>query len=154
LVGIDTTASTVPIASYVPLMMFAVLFGLSMDYQVFLLSSVEHHRAQGESDRDSVRLGLNASARVIAAAALIMISVFSSFVLNGDPVVKQFGVGLASAVALAAAMVLMLAPAVLTILGKWAWWMPSLLGKIVPSVDIEGANISTTPRDPVPAETR
>ena len=154
LVGIDTTASTVPIASYVPLMMFAVLFGLSMDYQVFLLSSVEHHRAQGESDRDSVRLGLKASARVIAAAALIMISVFSSFVLNGDPVVKQFGVGLASAVALAAAMVLMLAPAVLTILGKWAWWMPSLLGKIVPSVDIEGANISTTPRDPVPAETR
>ena len=106
LVGIDTTASTVPIASYVPLMMFAVLFGLSMDYQVFLLSSVEHHRAQGESDRDSVRLGLKASARVIAAAALIMISVFSSFVLNGDPVVKQFGVGLASAVALAAAMVL------------------------------------------------
>ena len=114
LVGIDTTASTVPIASFVPLMMFAVLFGLSMDYQVFLLSSVDHFRAHGESDTTSVRLGLKASARVIAAAALIMMSVFSSFILNGDPVVKQFGVGLASAVALAATMVLMLAPAVLT----------------------------------------
>ena len=98
LVGIDTTASTVPIASFVPLMMFAVLFGLSMDYQVFLLSSVDHFRAHGESDHESVRLGLKASARVIAAAALIMMSVFSSFILNGDPVVKQFGVGLASAV--------------------------------------------------------
>ena len=118
LVGIDTTASTVPIASFVPLMMFAVLFGLSMDYQVFLLSSVDHFRAHGEDDRTSVRLGLKASARVIAAAALIMMSVFSSFILNGDPVVKQFGVGLASAVALAAAMVLLLAPAVLTMMGR------------------------------------
>ena len=118
LVGIDTTASTVPIASFVPLMMFAVLFGLSMDYQVFLLSSVDHFRAHGEDDRTSVRLGLKASARVIAAAALIMMSVFSSFILNGDPVVKQFGVGLASAVALAATMVLLLAPAVLTLMGR------------------------------------
>ena len=106
LVRIDTDLSTVPIASYVPLMMFAVLFGLSMDYQVFLLSSVDHHRANGETDRASVRLGLKSSARVISAAALIMISVFSSFILNGDPVVKQFGVGLASAVFLAATLVL------------------------------------------------
>ena len=150
LVGIDTTASTVPIASFVPLMMFAVLFGLSMDYQVFLLSSVDHFRAHGESDHRSVRLGLKASARVIAAAALIMMSVFSSFVLNGDPVVKQFGVGLASAVALAATMVLMLAPAVLTVMGKWAWWMPSLLGKIVPKVDIEGTSL-TEPEPAAPA---
>ncbi len=150
LVGIDTTASTVPIASFVPLMMFAVLFGLSMDYQVFLLSSVDHFRAHGESDHRSVRLGLKASARVIAAAALIMMSVFSSFVLNGDPVVKQFGVGLASAVALAATMVLMLAPAVLTVMGKWAWWMPSLLGKIVPKVDIEGTSL-TEPEPDAPA---
>jgi RND superfamily putative drug exporter len=82
------------------------------------------------------------SARVIAAAALIMISVFSSFILNGDPVVKQFGVGLASAVALAATMVLMLAPAVLVLLGRWAWWMPRLLGKVVPKVDIEGTGLT------------
>ena len=84
-------------------MMFAILFGLSMDYQVFLLSQVEQHRAEGrEPDQDAVAQGLALSARVIAAAALIMIAVFGSFILNGDPTVKQFGVGLAVAVALAA----------------------------------------------------
>jgi len=141
IVGVSTDASNVPIASYVPLMMFAILFGLSMDYQVFLLSSVDHHRLHGEDDRTSVRLGLKTSARVISAAALIMISVFSSFILNGDPVVKQFGVGLSTAVLLAATMVLMLAPAVLTLLGRWAWWMPAWLGRVVPTVDIEGTSL-------------
>jgi uncharacterized membrane protein YdfJ with MMPL/SSD domain len=142
LVGIDTSADSVPIASYVPLMMFAVLFGLSMDYQVFLLSSVHHQRSAGQDDREAVGLGLQRSARVIAAAALIMISVFSSFILDGDPVVKQFGVGLASAVALAATMVLMLAPAVLTMLGKWAWWFPDAFGRVVPTIDVEGASLT------------
>ena len=150
LVGVSTNADSVPIASYVPLMMFAILFGLSMDYQVFLLSSVDHHRMHGEDDRNSVRLGLKTSARVIAAAALIMISVFSSFILNGDPVVKQFGVGLSTAVLLAATMVLMLAPAVLTLLGKWAWWMPAWLGKIVPTVDIEGTSLGAHEPPPPP----
>ena len=152
LVGIDTTADSVPIASYVPLMMFAVLFGLSMDYQVFLLSSVNHQRTAGQSDRQAIGLGLQRSARVIAAAALIMFSVFSSFILNGDPVVKQFGVGLASAVALAATMVLMLAPAVLTVLGKWAWWFPDALGRVVPKIDVEGTSLTDhdVPPAPVP----
>jgi uncharacterized membrane protein YdfJ with MMPL/SSD domain len=157
-VGVSTDASSVPIASYVPLMMFAILFGLSMDYQVFLLSSVDHHRLHGQDDRTSVRLGLKTSARVISAAALIMISVFSSFILNGDPVVKQFGVGLSTAVLLAATMVLMLAPAVLTLLGRWAWWMPAWLGRIVPTVDIEGTSLGgetesapVTPPPPEPA---
>jgi RND superfamily putative drug exporter len=140
-VRVDTAADSVPIASYVPLMMFAVLFGLSMDYQVFLLSSVDRFRAEGEGDRSAVRLGLKSSARVIAAAALIMISVFSSFVLNGDPIVKQFGVGLASAVLLAATMVLMLAPAVLTLLGGLAWWLPDGIGRLIPNVDIEGTSL-------------
>ena len=142
LVGVETTADSVPIASYVPLMMFAILFGLSMDYQVFLLSSVNHQRTAGESDRQAIALGLQRSARIIAAAALIMISVFSSFILNGDPVVKQFGVGLSSAVALAATMVLVLAPGVLTMLGKWAWWFPEALGRVVPTIDVEGASLS------------
>src|SRR6476661_7943968 len=150
IVGVSTDASSVPIASYVPLMMFAILFGLSMDYQVFLLSSVDHHRLHGEDDRTSVRLGLKTSARVISAAALIMISVFSSFILNGDPVVKQFGVGLSTAVLLAATMVLMLAPAVLTLLGRWAWWMPAWLGRIVPTVDIEGTSLGGD-TEPAPA---
>ena len=150
-VGIDTTASTVPIASFVPLMMFAVLFGLSMDYQVFLLSSVDHFRLHGDDDRTSVRLGLKASARVIAAAALIMMSVFASFILNGDPVVKQFGVGLTSAVALAAVMVLLLAPAVLRLTGSAAWHLPRFLERIVPSVDIEGTGLPpAAPAAPAP----
>ena len=99
-------------------------------------------RTAGESDRQAIALGLQRSARVIAAAALIMISVFSSFILNGDPVVKQFGVGLSSAVALAATMVLMLAPAVLTMLGKWAWWFPDALGRVVPTIDVEGTSLT------------
>ncbi len=145
IVRVHTDLSTVPIASYVPLMMFAVLFGLSMDYQVFLLSSVDHYRANGETDRAAVRLGLKSSARVISAAALIMISVFSSFILNGDPVVKQFGVGLSSAVFLAALLVLMLAPAMLTLLGRRAWWMPAFLARIIPVVDIEGTSLNDRP---------
>jgi putative drug exporter of the RND superfamily len=98
-----------------------------------------------------VRLGLRSSARVIAAAALIMIAVFSSFILNGDPVVKQFGVGLSSAVLLAATMVLMLAPAVLTLLGKHAWWLPEWLGRWIPKVDIEGTSLGEpAPAPPLP----
>ena len=90
-----------PIASYVPLMMFAVLFGLSMDYQVFLLSPDRPAPRQGDDDRDAVAAASRPARRVIIAAALIMIGVFGSFVLNGDPTVKQFGVGLAVGVALA-----------------------------------------------------
>ena len=102
LVGLDTASGTDPIASYVPLMMFAVLFGLSMDYQVFLISQIEQHRAEDGTTGDAIRHGLAAGARVIVAAALIMIAVFGSFILNADPTVKQFGVGLSVGVALAA----------------------------------------------------
>ena len=128
LLHIDTSRDTVPIASYVPLMMFAVLFGLSMDYQVFLLSQVDQHRVAGEGDAAAVRSGLAVAAKVITAAALIMIFVFGSFILNGDPTVKQFGVGLAVAVALAASMVLLLAPAVLVLMGRGHLVAPALAG--------------------------
>ena len=139
IVGLDPyQGNSVPIASYVPLMMFAILFGLSMDYQVFLLSTVDAHRAQGKSSVDATREGLAQSARVIAAAALIMIAVFGSFILNGDPTVKQFGVGLAVAVALAATMTLLLAPALLVLMGRWAWWIPAWLARILPDLDVEG----------------
>ena len=141
ILGIDTNSDSVPIASYVPLMMFAVLFGLSMDYQVFLLSAVAMRRQVGDDDKRAIAWGMEHSGPVITAAGLIMIGVFGSFILNGDPTVKQFGVGLASAVALAASAVLVLVPAVLTLLGKWAWWMPGWLGKVVPTVDIEGEGL-------------
>jgi hypothetical protein len=103
LVRLPSPYGTVPIASYVPLMMFAALFGLSMDYEVFLVSQIAAHHAAGEAPRQAVRSGLAASAKVIAAAATIMIAVFGSFILNADPTVKQFGVGLSVAVLLATA---------------------------------------------------
>ncbi|HTI32425.1 MAG TPA: MMPL family transporter, partial [Miltoncostaea sp.] len=141
LLGVETGRDTVPIASYVPLMMFAVLFGLSMDYQVFLLSQISEHRRRSADERAAVASGMAASAPVIVAAALIMIGVFGSFVLNGDPTVKQFGVGLATAVFLAGAMVLALAPALLVAMGRWAWWLPGWLARVVPEVDIEGRGL-------------
>jgi RND superfamily putative drug exporter len=130
----------VPIVSYVPLFMFAVLFGLSMDYEVFLVSQIEEHVHAGESNRSSVVSGLVTSARVITAAALIMVFVFGSFVLNGDPTIKQFGVGLAVAVVLDATVVrCLLVPAVMVLMNNSNWWMPSWLDKSVPRVSIEGA---------------
>ena len=139
LVGLGTATGTDPIASYVPLMMFTVLFGLSMDYQVFLISKIEQYRAEGGADKAAIRRGLAAGARVIVAAALIMIAVFGSFILNPDPTVKQFGVGLSVGVALAALTVLAFAPAMLVLAGKGSWWLPGWLDRVLPHMDVEGA---------------
>jgi putative drug exporter of the RND superfamily len=144
-------SGSVPIVSYVPLFMFAVLFGLSMDYEVFLVSQIEEHVHAGEDNRSSVVSGLVTSARVITAAALIMVFVFGSFVLNGDPTIKQFGVGLAVAVVLDATVVrCLLVPALMLLMGKVNWWMPKWLERLVPHVSIEGAEFFAA-RD---AETR
>jgi hypothetical protein len=152
LVGLPSPYGTVPIASYVPLMMFAALFGLSMDYEVFLVSQIAAHHAAGETSRQAVRSGLAASAKVIAAAATIMIAVFGSFILNADPTIKQFGVGLSVAVLLAGTMTLLLAPALLGLFGRWTWALPRWLAKIIPHVDIEGENVlQAPPPAPVPA---
>jgi putative drug exporter of the RND superfamily len=133
-------SGSVPIVSYVPLFMFAVLFGLSMDYEVFLVSQIEEHVHAGEDNKSSVVSGLVTSARVITAAALIMVFVFGSFVLNGDPTIKQFGIGLAVAVVLDATVVrCLLVPALMLLMGKVNWWMPKWLQRIVPHVSIEGA---------------
>ena len=116
-----------PIVSYVPLFMFAILFGLSMDYEVFLVSQIEEHLHAGEDNKSSVVSGLVTSARVITAAALIMVFVFGSFVLNGDPTMKQFGVGLAVAVVLDATVVrCLLVPALMILMGEHNWWLPAL----------------------------
>jgi putative drug exporter of the RND superfamily len=140
----------VPIVSYVPLFMFAVLFGLSMDYEVFLVSQIEEHVHAGESNRSSVVSGLVTSARVITAAALIMVFVFGSFVLNGDPTIKQFGVGLAVAVVLDATVVrCLLVPAVMVLTNNGNWWMPGWLDRSVPRVSIEGAEFFRA-RDALP----
>ena len=138
LVGLENPYGTVPIASYVPLMMFAALFGLSMDYEVFFVSQVQHHHAEGGDVRTAVRRGLAAAARVIVAAAMIMIAVFGSFILTPDPVIKQFGVGLSVAVFLAALMVLLLAPALLAIAGRRVFGLPRWLDRILPHISVEG----------------
>ncbi len=143
----------VPIVSYVPLFMFAILFGLSMDYEVFLVSQIEEHVHAGEDNRSSVVSGLVTSARVITAAALIMVFVFGSFVLNGDPTIKQFGVGLAVAVALDATVVrCLLVPALMLLMGNSNWWMPRWLDRVVPHLSIEGAEFFQVDRDLPPAE--
>ena len=138
LLGIDTASDTVPIASYVPLMMFAGLFGLSMDYEVFLVSHVQHHHHGGEEERQAVRSALGSSGRITTAAALIMASVFASFILDTDPTIKQFGVGLSVAVLLAGLLVVTLAPAVIALCGRAAWWLPRWLDRVLPHVSVEG----------------
>jgi uncharacterized membrane protein YdfJ with MMPL/SSD domain len=148
LVGIDTASSSVPIASYVPLMMFAVLFGLSMDYEVFLVSHIQQHHLGGEPARQAAASGLRTSGRITTAACLIMTSVFASFILNGDPTIKQFGVGLATAVLLAGILVITLAPATISLMGEAAWWLPRWLDRILPHIDIEGENAVKTEEAP------
>ncbi len=138
--GLIGLSGPVPIVSYVPLFMFAILFGLSMDYEVFLVSQIEEHVHAGEDNRSSVISGLVTSARVITAAALIMVFVFGSFVLNGDPTIKQFGIGLAVAVILDATVVrCLLVPALMILMGRINWYMPAWLDRIIPRVSIEGA---------------
>jgi len=147
-------AGPVPIVSYVPLFMFAVLFGLSMDYEVFLVSQIKEHADAGEDTKRSVVSGLLTSGRVITAAATIMVFVFGSFVLNGDPTVKQFGIGLAVAVILDATVVrCLLVPARMASLGKANWYLPRWLGRILPRISIEGEEYFKA-RDQIPAATQ
>ncbi|MFZ0090181.1 MAG: MMPL family transporter [Solirubrobacteraceae bacterium] len=139
-IGLLGHSDPVPIVSYVPLFMFAILFGLSMDYEVFLVSQIEEHVHAGQDNKTSVVSGLVTSARVITAAATIMVFVFGSFVLNGNPTVQQFGVGLAVAVIIDATVVrCLLVPALMVLMGKINWYMPRWLDRVVPHVSIEGA---------------
>jgi RND superfamily putative drug exporter len=135
LFGLD---STIPIISFVPMMMFAVLFGLSMDYQVFLLTRVREEYDKTGETRTAIVAGLSHTARVITSAALIMIVVFLSFVAYPIPEVKMFGLGLAVAVAVDSTIVRMvLVPSLMQILGKANWWFPAWLGRILPKITIE-----------------
>ena len=132
----------VPIESYVPMMMFAIVFGLSMDYEVFLLSRVHESWLHTGDSKGAVAHGLEVTARVITCAALIMVSVFSAFILSDNIVVKMLGLGLAVSVLVDATVVrLLLVPAVMTLLGKHAWWTPRWLDRILPHIDTEGASV-------------
>ncbi|PKN83194.1 MAG: hypothetical protein CVU47_00215 [Chloroflexi bacterium HGW-Chloroflexi-9] len=136
-----------PIESFLPMMLFAVLFGLSMDYEVFLVSRIREEYLASHDNAASVARGLAATASVITAAAAIMIVVFLSFVLNDQRVVKEFGLGLAVAVFVDATIVrLLLVPATLALMGDWNWWLPAWLDRLLPRISIED-----TTRHPLPA---
>jgi putative drug exporter of the RND superfamily len=135
LIGID---HEVPIAPFLPVMMFAILFGLSMDYEVFLISRIREEYLKHGDTRRAVADGLAKTARVITAAAAIMVVVFLAFLAAPDTFLKLFGVGLASAVFLDATVVRMvLVPAVMQLLGARNWWIPNWLEKILPRLDVE-----------------
>jgi RND superfamily putative drug exporter len=129
----------VPIESYVPMMMFAIIFGLSMDYEIFLLSRVHEFWLQTGDAKASVAHALEITARVITCAALIMVSVFAAFIVSDNIVVKMLGLGLAVSVLIDATVVrLLLVPAVMTLLGARAWWTPRWLDRMLPHIDPEG----------------
>jgi RND superfamily putative drug exporter len=128
-----------PILVFMPMFLFSILFGLSMDYEVFLLSRIREAWVHGKSTPDAVVEGLGVTARVITAAAAIMVVVFLSFVLSPDPISKQMGIGLATAIFVDATIVRMiLVPATMELLGEWNWWFPKWLDRSVPHVNVEG----------------
>jgi len=131
-------SENVPIEAYVPVFMFAIVFGLSMDYEIFLLSRVKEHWDQTHDQHSAVARGLSATGRVITCAALIMASVFMAFVTSTDVVIKQIAVGLSVSVVLDATIVrLLLVPAVMYLLGSRAWWLPRSLERVIPHLDVD-----------------
>ncbi len=134
-----TGVQPAPIEPWAPMMLFAIVFGLSMDYEVFLLSRVREEWHRTGDSRTSVADGLAATAKVITAAAAIMVFVFGSFILENDRTVKLMGVGLASAILLDATIVrMLLVPATMELLGDRNWWLPKWLDRILPNIDVEG----------------
>jgi len=129
---------TGPILPFLPIMVFAILFGLSMDYQVFLVTRMREEWDRSHDNREAVRLGLAGSGRVVVAAATIMISVFVSFIPTPVSTIKLFGVALAAAVLIDAFIVrLVLVPSLMTIFGRANWWLPRWLDRILPNIRLE-----------------
>ncbi|MET9133605.1 MMPL family transporter [Streptomyces antibioticus] len=136
LIGLD---GTVPIISFVPMMLFAILFGLSMDYEVFVVSRIREEYARTKDAATSVVEGVAHTGRVVCAAAVIMVTVFGCFVIGDDPIIKMFGLGLSLAVALDAFVVrLVLVPALMTLMGDASWKLPRWLDRVLPYLDLEG----------------
>lgn len=139
LIGAD---SDVPIVSFIPVMLFAILFGLSMDYNVFLLSRVREAFHEGDGPRDSVVHGVSRIGKVILFAGLIMSSVFLAFVSQPDVVAKMMGLGLGLAILIDVLIVrLVIAPAVVQLLGDKAWWMPTWLDRVIPNISLDGHEV-------------
>ncbi|PYC76561.1 hypothetical protein C7C45_00825 [Micromonospora arborensis] len=148
LVGLDTPG---PLISFLPILLIGILFGLAMDYEVFLVSRMREDFVHGKSARQATISGMGHGARVVTAAALIMISVFGGFVFLEDPVIKSMGFALAIGVAIDAFVVRMtIVPAVMSLLGDRAWWLPRWLNRALPNVDIEGEGLRTHLEDRTP----
>ncbi|WP_328838914.1 MMPL family transporter [Streptomyces europaeiscabiei] len=146
--GIDQPG---PIMSTMPIFMIGVVFGLAMDYEVFLVTRMREAFVHGERAEDAIVTGFRHGGRVVSAAAIIMASVFSGFILDANDFVKMIGFGLAIAVLLDAFVVRMaIVPAVLALLGRSAWWLPGWLNAVLPDMDVEGARLGTGRRTPVP----
>ncbi|MDE3204319.1 MAG: MMPL family transporter [Acidobacteriota bacterium] len=150
LIGVS---ENVPIEAYVPVLMFAIVFGLSMDYEVFLLTRVKEGWDRTRDQHLAVAGGLSSTGRVISCAALIMVSVFTAFVANNEVVIKMLAVGLASSVLIDATVVrLVLVPAVMYLLGRSSWWLPRWLDRVLPHLDIEPSD-EPGPAAPAPVTT-
>ncbi|MFI1093397.1 MMPL family transporter [Streptomyces sp. NPDC020917] len=148
LIGLQQTG---PIMSMMPIFLVGIVFGLGMDYEVFLVSRIREAYVHGETPKKALVSGFRASSRVVVAAALIMVSVFASFATAGEPMIKTAGVGLSVAVLFDAIVVRMaFVPAVLSLLGRWAWWLPRPVARILPRVDVEGESLAEH-LEPLPA---
>nr|WP_241267191.1 MMPL family transporter [Streptomyces scabichelini] len=140
LIGIEQTG---PVMSLMPILIIGIVFGLAMDYEVFLLTRMRESYVHGASPGEAIVNGFRHSGRVVAAAAIIMVSVFAGFIGMTSPTIQTMGVGLAAAVAFDAFVVRMaIVPAVLALLGHRAWWLPRILSRVLPNVDIEGEKLS------------
>ncbi len=137
--GVDQTA---PIVSFLPIIVIAILFGLAMDYEVFLVSRMREDFVHGESAQEAVKSGFGHGARVVTAAAVIMTSVFAGFIFTNDDIVKSIGFSLSFGVLVDAFIVRMtIVPAVMSLVGKAAWWLPRWLDRALPNVDVEGEKL-------------
>ncbi|MET8545472.1 MMPL family transporter [Kitasatospora sp. NPDC004799] len=152
LIGVEQTG---PVMSMMPIFMIGVVFGLAMDYEVFLVTRIREGYVHGEQPGEAIVTGFRHNARVVTAAAFIMIAVFAGFIGMSEPMIKMMGLGLAAAVAFDAFIVRMtIVPAVLALLGRRAWWLPRWLDRLIPDVDVEGSKLAATvPEPPAARET-
>ncbi|MEV7598284.1 MMPL family transporter [Kitasatospora sp. NPDC089797] len=149
LIGVEQTG---PVMSMMPIFMIGVVFGLAMDYEVFLVTRIREGFVHGEEPGEAIVTGFRHNARVVTAAAFIMIAVFAGFIGMSEPMIKMMGLGLAAAVAFDAFIVRMtIVPAVLALLGRRAWWLPRWLDRLIPDVDVEGSKLHTAAPEPAPA---
>lgn len=140
ILGFDTTG---PILSFLPIMVTGILYGLAMDYEMFLVSSMREAHVHGHKGNDAIIHGFDQAGRVVLAAAVIMVSVFAGFMFSGDPTVKQLGTALAVGILIDAFLVrMMLVPALMSLFGRSIWWLPKWMDRVLPRLDVEGDRLA------------